>query len=338
MIRKNRSIPALIDVAHKAGVSAATVSRVINGGKNVSPRTLAAVTSAIRKLRYYPSDAARSLKGTGTKTIGLIVPTVANPFFSSAADAIQEVASAHGCLVLLAASENNPVKEREQITTLIQRRVDGLVLVPSDATDVSILEHTGFPTICLDQPIKDGSIATVLCDNYGGARAATDHLIKQGHKRILCIGEDPKLFTSRGRFRGYRDAVRKAGLPYLAEPNVQDYASAETAVLAHLKSAKPIDAIFSTKNSTTIYVYYILRRLGCRIPESVALLGFDDFELADALEPPISVIRQPVAELATRAAELLFQQMETGIQGQSKVILKVELVVRSSCGSNGASK
>lgn len=338
MIRKNRSVPALIDVAHKAGVSAATVSRVINGGKNVSPRTLAAVTSAIRKLRYYPSHAARSLKGTVTKTIGLIVPSVANPFFSSAADAIQQVASSHGCLVLLAASENNHAKEREQITTFIQRRIDGLVLVPSDATDVSILEHAGFPTVCLDQPIKGGSIATVLCDNYGGARAATDHLIKRGHKRILCIGEDPKLFTSQARFRGYRDAVRKADLPHLAEPNVRNYASAEAAVLAHLKCANPIDAIFSTKNSTTVYVYYVLRKLGYRIPESVALLGYDDFELADALEPPISVVRQPVAELATRAAELLFQQMETGVQSRSKVILKVELVVRSSCGNNRASK
>jgi LacI family transcriptional regulator len=115
MISKNRSVPALIDVARKARVSVSTVSRVINGGKNVSPRTLVAVTSAIRKLRYYPSHAARSLKGTGTKTIGLIVPGVTDHFFSRAADAIQQVASAHGCLVLLAASNNNPHEEREQI-------------------------------------------------------------------------------------------------------------------------------------------------------------------------------------------------------------------------------
>jgi LacI family transcriptional regulator len=303
---------------------------VINGGKNVSPRTLAAVNATIKKLRYYPSDAARSLKGAVTKTIGLVVPSVANPFFSNAANTIQQIASSHGCHVLLAASENNPATEREQITTFIQRRIDGLILVPSDATDVTVLEHAGFPTVCLDQPIKGGSVATVLCDSYGGARAATDHLIRQGHKRILCIGEDPRLFTSKARFRGYRDVIRKAGLPHLTEPDVQDYASAEAAVLAHLKSPKPIDAIFSTKNSTTIYVYYILRKLGCRIPDSVALIGFDDFELADALEPPITVIRQPVTELATRAAELLFQQMETGIQSQSKVVLNVELIVRSS--------
>jgi len=337
MSRKKRSIPALIDVARKAQVSAATVSRVINGGKNVSPRTLAAVTSAIKSLRYYPSHAARSLKGAVTKTIGIIVPSVANPFFSSAADAIQRVASAHGCVVLLATSENNSANEREKITTFIQRRIDGLILVPSDATEANLLAHAGFPTVCLDQPIKGGALTTVLCDSFGGARAATDHLIKLGYKRILCIGEDPKLFTSQARFRGYRHAVREAGLPYLAEPNVRDYESAEAAVHAHLKSTEPIDAIFSTKNSTTVYVYYILRKLGCPIPGSVALLGYDDFVLADALVPPISVVRQPVVEMATRAAELLFQQMETGIQSPSRLTLKVELVVRSSCGSGRAS-
>jgi LacI family transcriptional regulator len=334
MIKKNRSVPALSDVARKAGVSDATVSRVINGGKNVSPKTMAAVTSVIQKLGYYPNQAARSLKGARTKTIGLIVPSVANPFFSSAAAAIQQVASAHGCLVLLAASDNDPSKEKEQVTTFIKRRIDGLILVPSDSADAGLLKHAGFPTVCFDQPIKGSSIATVVADNYGGAKTATEHLVKQGYKRILCIGEDPKLFTSQERFRAHRNVIRKADLPYLAEPNVRDYASAEAAVLAHLQGAEPIDAIFSTKNSTTIYVYYILHKLGCSIPESVALLGYDDFELADALEPPISVVRQPVEQIATQAAELLFQQMKTGVPSYSTVTLSVELVVRASCGAH----
>jgi LacI family transcriptional regulator len=263
------------------------------------------------------------------------VPSVANPFFSSAADAIQKVASAHGCLVLLAASENDPSKERELVTTFIQRRIDGLIFVPSDAAVVDILEHAGFPAVCFDQPINGGSIATVLADNYGGARAATEHLVKHGYKRILCIGEDPKLFTSQERFRAHRDVIRATGLPYIAEPNVHDFASAEAAVLTHLKCAKPIDAIFSTKNSTTLYVYYVLRKLGYRIPESVALIGYDDFELADALEPAISVIRQPVEEIATRAAKMLFHQMRRVNQRQDSVIVDVQLIARASCGTLG---
>jgi len=329
---KNRSVPALMDVARHAGVGAATVSRVINGGHNVSPRTLAAVLSAIQELGYHPSQAARSLKGARTKTIGLIIPSVADSFFASAAAAIQDVASAHGCLVLLAASDNDPVKEREQVTMLIQRRIDGLILAPSDAADANILKHAGFPTICFDRPIKGAAISTVLGDNYGGARAATAHLVHQGYKRILCLGGYPRLFTSQRRFRGHRDVIRKAGLPYLAELEVEDYISAEAALLRHLNGPNAVDAIFSTKNSTTVYVYEISRKLGLRIPDAFALLGYDDFELADALEPPISVIRQPVADIATRAAQLLFQQMESGDESHSLTTLGVELIVRASCG------
>lgn len=329
-IRKNRSVPALIDVARKAGVGIGTASRVINGGHNVSARTLAAVTSAIEKLGYFPSHAARSLKGAKTKTIGLIVPNVADPFFSSTVAAIQRVASAHGCLVLLAASDNNPTKEREYLTALIQRRIDGLILAPSHAPDVSLIERAGFSTVCFDRPIKGNTIATVVGDNYGGAKAATEHLIEQGYKRILCMSQDPRLFSSQKRVHAYRDAIRKAGLPYLAELEIQDYAFAEAVVLAHLRGAEPIDAIFSTKNSTTIYVYEILRKFGYSIPGSVALVGYDDFELADALEPPISVVRQPIVQIGTRAAETLFQQMDTGSQTHELQILDVELVIRAS--------
>lgn len=334
---KIRSVPALIDVARKAGVGAGTVSRVINGGHSVSPKTLAVVQAAIQELGYYPSHAARSLKGAHTKTIGLIVPSVADPFFSSAAAAIQQVADDHGCLVLLAASDNDPEKEREHIALLIQRRVDGLILVPTYAPDIKVIEDAGFSTVCFDRPIKrngiaGSGIATVVGDNYGGAKAATEHLIQQGYKRILCISQDPKLYSSQQRVRAYRDAVRKAGLPSLVEREVQDAAVVEAALLPYLKSAEPIDAIFSTKNSTTIYVYQYLRKNGYRIPKTVALIGYDDFMLADTLEPSISVVRQPVTKIGTRAAELLFQQMETGNQSHETEILGVELVLRASSG------
>lgn len=331
MPRQVRNVPALLDVAQRAGVGAATVSRVINGGRNVSSETFARVTAAISELNYIPSHAARSLKGARTGTIGLIVPSVADPFFSTASAAIQEVANAHGLLVLLAASDNDPRKEREYLTKLIQRRVDGLILAPSEAANAAIFAEAGFPTICFDRPMKGNSVGTVVSDNYSGAKLATEHLIAQGYQRILCIGGYPKLFTSKLRFRGHRDVIQKAGLPYLAELNVEDYSSAEAAVLAHLSGPKAADAIFSTKNSTTVDVYKILRGLGIQIPHSMGLLGYDDFELADTLDPPISVIRQPVTQMATRAAEWLVQQMETGDQTYATVTLNVELVVRDSC-------
>jgi LacI family transcriptional regulator len=335
MAKKERSVPALQDVAKKAGVGAATVSRVINGGLNVSPATFAAVTAAIRELGYHPNHAARSLKGAKTKTIGLVIPSVADPFFSSAAAAIEDVARTRETLVLLATSNNDPEHEREQMSTLIQRRIDGLILVPSAATDSSLFEQAGFPAICLDRPLRGTPISTVLGDNLGGAKAATQHLVDHGYKHILCLGGDPLLFTSKKRFQGHRETIRKAALPYLAEFNIQDYASAEAAVLAHLNTKPGIDAIFTTKNSTTVFVYKILKRHGLSIPQDVALLGYDDFELADALDPPISVIRQPVRQLATTAAELLFEQMDRGTGGQGLITLDVELVRRQSCGCAG---
>ncbi len=332
MVTKSRSVPALIDVARLAGVGAATVSRVINGGQNVSGKTMAAVQSAIEELGYHPSQAARTLKGARTKTIGLIVPSVADPFFSAAAAAIEVVARAHGSLVLLATSDNLPLREREQVTTLIQRRIDGLILAPSDAAEIDALRHAGFPVVCFDRPFPGDALPTVLSDNYGGAKAATEHLVAQGYKRILCIGGDAKLFTSRKRVRGHRDVVRAANLPYLAELDVQNYASAEAALHRHLSGKEPIDAVFCIKNAITANVYRILRQMEVRVPEAVALLGYDDFELADALEPPVSVIRQPVVSIATRAAEMLFKALETGCEESVTLTLKVELVARGSCG------
>jgi len=299
-----KTVPALLDVARHAGVGPATVSRVINGGHNVSRKTMALVEKAIRELGYHPNQAARSLRSAQTKTIGLVIPSVADPFFSSAAAAIQEVAREHGTLVLLVASDNLPAREYEQITTLIRRRIDGLIIAPSDAADPEMLRHAGFPVVCFDRPIAGHSLPTVLADNYGGAKAATEYLVRNGYKRILCMGGDSRLFTSRRRVRGHRDVIAASGLPYLAELDVQDYDSAKAALLRHLNGKNSIDAVFAIKNAITVNVYKILHGLGIPIPSGIALMGFDDFELADTLHPPISVVRQPIAAIARRAAEL----------------------------------
>ena len=330
MGKKKLNTPALMDVARRAGVGAATVSRVINGGQNVSPRTLAAVQKAIEELGYHPNQAARSLKGARTKTIGLIVPSVADPFFSTAAAAIQNVARRHGTLVLLAASDNQHAREREQITTLIQRRIDGLILAPSEAASPEMLRHADFPVVCFDRPFPGNTLPCVLTDNYGGAKTATDYLVRRGYKRILCLAGDPDLFTSQRRVRGHRDIIRAAGLPYLAALEIQDAASVAAAVTPYLSGRDRIDSIFCIKNAITVEVYKLLRKQNIAIPQKVALLGFDDFDLADALEPPITVVRQPIEAIATKAAELLFEALEKAEIKQNSVTLKVELVERGS--------
>ena len=330
LVAKVRSVPALIDVARRAGVGAATVSRVINGGQSVSSKTMAAVQEAIVELGYHPSEAARSLKGARTKTIGLIVPSVADPFFAVAAAAVQEVARAHGTLVLLAASDNLPERESEHVISLIQRRVDGLILAPSDAVNADLLKHAGFPVVCFDRPFP-GSVPTVLSDNHGGAKMATEHLLHSGCKRILCLAGDSQLFTSLRRVRGYRDVMNSAGLPRMEELEVNDMEGVRAALKRHLEGRVKVDGIFSIKNALTVHAYKVLRELGVAVPGKVSLLGFDDFELADALDPPITVVRQAVVGIATRAADLLFESMSAGHRKQRTTTLKVELVRRGSC-------
>jgi LacI family transcriptional regulator len=327
---KGLNAPALMDVARRAGVGAATVSRVINGGQNVSARTLATVQRVIEELGYHPNQAARSLKGARTKTIGLIVPSVADPFFSTAAAAIQDVAREQGTLVLLAASDNQHAREREQIITFIQRRIDGLILTPSEAAAPNMFRHVGFPVVCFDRPFPGESLPAVLSDNYGGAKAATEYLVSRGYKRILCLAGDPKLFTSQRRVRGHRDVIRAAGLPYLAELQVQDASGVAAALAPYLTGKKRVDAIFSIKNAITVEAYKLLRREGIAIPQKMALLGFDDFDLADTLDPPITVVRQPIQAMATKAAQLLFEALEKHPLSRNPVTLRVELIERGS--------
>jgi len=325
------SAPALADVARLARVGSGTVSRVINGGKNVSPKTLARVRAVMEQLGYEPSFTARALKGGPSNTIGLIVPTVADPFFSSAAAAIQEIAGQHGTLVLLAASENDARKEEQEVSALIRRRVDGLILAPAPGSRRTLIDNASFPVVCFDRPICDATLTTVMADNYGGARVAVEHLVDRGFKRILCIGGYGGLMTSQKRFQAHKDVVRAAGLPYLAELEAEDFISTQSAILRHIRGPERVDAIFSTKNTTTVYIYKILKDLGIRIPGQIGLIGFDDFDLAEVLDPPISVVRQPITRIATRAAELLFDELANRKPANSMTTLDVELVLRGSC-------
>lgn len=187
----------LSDVASSAGVGTTTVSRVINGGAKVSPETLARVRRAIAELEFIPNYAARMLRGEQTKTIGLIVPSIADSFFSSCAEAIQKVARRHGTLVILTVTNNDPAIEIATINTLL-RRTDGLLLVPTRSHDRELrdlLRNMSIPVICFDRPIDHTQIPTVMSQNFEGARAATRHLLQHGFRRILCLGGESDLFT-----------------------------------------------------------------------------------------------------------------------------------------------
>jgi LacI family transcriptional regulator len=340
---KKSSHPTLSQVARKAGVGTTTVSRVINGGQRVSPETLEHVRRVIETLGYTPNQAARTLKGHRTKTIGLVIPSIADPFFSSCAEAAQAIARANDSLMVVAVTSNDPHTEMENLDVLIRHRTDGLLIVPANSqsqTLRNLLERVAVPIVAIDRPVSESPIVCVVCDNFNGAITGTRHLIDHGYKRIVCLTGESTLYTIRERMRGYRKAVEAARLPCIFDTTVKDYKSAEYAIKRLLDSPNPPDAIFATKNSTTIFAFEVLQALNVPIPQSIALLGFDDFELASTLRPSISVVQQPVEEIGRKAAELLFDQLLEGRKSAAtaaqkqplQIKLQTRLIRRSSCG------
>ena len=340
---KKFTLPTLSEVARQAGVGNTTVSRVINGGDRVSPMTLARVRSVIEALGYRPNQAARVLKGDRTKTIGLMIPSLADPFFSSCAEAAQAVVRANDSLLIVTATQNDPHTEIEKLNVLISHRVDGLLIAPANSQSqalCNLVNRLSIPVVAIDRPIFNSSVSSVLTDNFKGARSATQHLIDHGCERVACLTGESTLFTIQERIRGYRAAVHHAGLTYSLNTSIKDYMSAEYAIESLLAGPNPPDALFTLKNSTTIYAFEVLQKLKITMPKPIALLGFDDFELARTLRPSVSVVQQPVEDIGRLAAELLFEKFLSGsnasLHGHStrarRILLETQLIRRSSCG------
>jgi LacI family transcriptional regulator len=342
-MHKSRSHPTLAEVARKARVGTTTVSRVINGGERVSPGTLKRVQAVIEQVGYMPNHAARVLKGERAKTIGMVIPSIADPFFSSCAEAAQAIARAHDSLLMVTVTHNDSRAEMENLNILLRHRTDGLLLAPANYQSdplAEFLHRMGIPVVTFDRVLVHSGIPSVLADNFNGARMATQHLIDHGYSRILCLGGEPTLYTLRERLRGYRQVMEANRLTPRVDMSVTDYKSAEYAIQNMLATGQPPDAIFTLKNSTTIYAFETLQKLKVPVPKSVALLGYDDFELASALRPAISVIQQPVEDIGRIAAEILFENLLSVDKGKSHEIkkrqypikLKTKLVLRQSCG------
>lgn len=342
-MKLNGSPPTLSDVAHKAGVGIATVSRVVNGGDQVSPQTLKRVNEVIKEMGFIPNQAARVLKGERTKIIGLIVPRIADPFFSTCAEAAEQIARANDSLLIVMGTNNDPHLEMENIRLLLRHSADGILLVPANDRNAELaafLDSMRTPVIAFDRPVSGSRIGCVVGDNRDAAYKATQHLLQHGHKRILCLCGETPLYTIRERVAGYRLAMENAHLPALVDASVKDYRSAEYAIDSYLSSDDPPDAIFTLKNSNTIFAFETLQKLEVSVPQTTALLGFDDFELAATLRPSISVVQQPAEELGRVAAELLFEQIlgrtnskTSGIRKRGvQIKLASRLILRASCG------
>jgi LacI family transcriptional regulator len=325
----------ITDVARIAGVAPMTVSRVLTGSAIVSPDKASRIHEAMNLLRYRPNETARALRSKRSKIIGLIVPRLADPFFSTIAHAVNSVAADNGYSVLIVTSNDEEESEYSQAQMMVLRGVEGIVIVPGAGyhSKLNRPEFEQISLVALDKPIDEPTVDSVLIENTEGARLAVEHLIKHGHKRIACISEANGLFTLHKREEGYQKAMTDHDLRVQIVTDCTAERSPE--VIRHLMRGKtPPTAILTTNGPATRNLLHCLLDLRIKIPEQLALIGFDDFEFADILEPSLTVVSQPVRELGKIAAMHMFEQLKEGrSQHIGKVtMLPVELVIRRSCG------
>ncbi|MGD0733747.1 MAG: LacI family DNA-binding transcriptional regulator [Terracidiphilus sp.] len=329
------------DVARLAEVGTMTVSRVLNGSARVSKEATDRVRAAIEQLNYRPNELARALRGERTRTIGLILPYLYDPFFAVSAHAVSTVAQQRGYSVIMTTSNEDPETEYAAAIQMLQRHVDGLILIPSSRGKSRINRALLGKThvVVFDRPLDDNSFDTVLVQNKFGSRRMVQHLIGHGHKAITFMGLSRSIFTMDARFNGYRQAMSAAGLEVDACFQCATMPSTLQAIQTRLASKKKPTAYFTANTLVTRYVFAALLQLGIQIPSEVALAGFDDFELADFTGPPLTVVRQPAEEMGRVAANQLFDRLERGEMPQTgnRVVLPVEIVLRRSCGCKNKS-
>jgi LacI family transcriptional regulator len=320
----------MVDVARHAGVSLKTVSRVVNKAPNVQQELVDRVLAAVDELGFRRNQLASALRsGQQTSTVGLLIEEIANPFYATIAQVAAEVAAGFDSLLIMASSEEDPVREERLLRDLCARRVDGLLVVPA-GYDHSFLRtevEQGIPVVFLDRPAGGLVADTVLLDNRGGARAGVEHLLGQGHRRIGVLLDSIGVYTMRERLAGAQEALDAAGLPYdesLVCDGVRDPVTAAQAVARMLDSPDPPTAFFALNNRITVGVVQELWQRNSR----AAVVGFDDFELSHLMPLPLTVIAYDTRQLARQAAELLFARIAKENLWPRTVVLPTTLVRR----------
>lgn len=334
------------DVAKLAGVSAVTVSRVLNSSNRVSPATQARVQRAIEELSYVPSVAARSLRSRQTFTLALIVPDINNTFWTTVARGVEDAAQGKGYSVFLCNSDEDPTKQQRYLDVVISQQVDGVIIAPYDAEadNLERLRRRNIPVVVVDRDIDDWEVDTVRGDSVAGARALVRHLIGLGHQRIAVVTGPPNTTTAIDRVVGYHLALSEAGIavdPALIRFGEYRSSSGERQTDALLRTAQPPTAIFAANNTIAMGVIDAVGRHGLRIPHDIALVSFDDLPDASHLFPFLTVASQPVYDLGVNAAQLLLSRLAADEELPARqVVLPTRVVIRHSCGSrlhaNGA--
>jgi LacI family transcriptional regulator len=325
--------PTIKDVAAEAGVSLKTVSRVLNLEPGVAAATSLKVKAAAERLGFQRNETAAQLRrlDQSSRLIGLVIEDLANPFYSTLARGVENVVRGAGYLLMVASSDEDPTVERDVLRALLTRRVDGLIIVPTGPDQSFLLPEIvgGTAIVFVDRPALSGRADVVMAANAEGAVQGVTHLIDFGHRAIGYLGDDQVIATARDRYLGYCDAMASAGLvpdEAFVRLGLHDTAAAEAAVNELLEGEPAPTALFTSNNRITVGALRAMRRH----PTPVALVGFDDFELADVVDPGITVVAQDVGAMGRTAAELLLSRLRSAERPVTKVVLGTRLVVRGS--------
>jgi LacI family transcriptional regulator len=326
------------DVARLAGVSVGTVSNTLNRPDRVGPDTQRRVRAAIAELGWVPNETARQLRGGKSRSIGLVVMDISNPFFTDLTAGVEEVAAAAGLTALVSNSAQRPARERQHLEALLHQRVRGVVLAPIGADWDEALLQAGIPLVIVDRATTTGSTCTVSVDDISGGRAVGVHLIDQGHRRVAFVGgpdvqqvHERREGVERGLLLGDRHSILSVipteGL------TVADGRTAAQSIVATQATQRPT-AVFCANDLVAIGLLQGLISRGLRVPEDVAVVGYDDIEFASAAVVPLTSVRQPRAELGRTAARLLLSEIAAADEETSHIHQQVrftpELIVRDS--------
>jgi LacI family transcriptional regulator len=327
----------LKELAARAKVHPSTISRIANHDPRlrVAPATRARIEALLRETEYRPNGVARGLKLRQTLVLAVVIPDIANPFFGALFRGIEDGAAPRGYQVLLCNTDGSPDRQRAHLHSLIARRVDGVILASTFLKDPAVrwLRHQRVPYVLVNRFSEEGLDAFVGSDDVTGARLATQHLIGLGHVRIGHLAGQSTVSTGVLRRRGFQTAMTEAGLSTASELQVESGFIEEGGIRGMeklLALREPPTAVFAVTDAVAIGAYGVVVRSGRRIPEDVAIVGYNDIPLAGRLVPGLTTVHVPIHEFGSAAARLLLEQIESGQATPRRVVYTPQLVVRGS--------
>lgn len=323
----------IIDIADKVGVSYTTVSRALNDKKGVSDKMREKIIKAAKEMGYQPNILARGLVSNSSKTIGLIIPDIINPFFPEIARGIEDAASNKGYTVFLSNSNWEIEKEQKCINSLVSNRVDGIIINPNSTDNLEKLQKLDIPIVYVNTKVKDEDVSFIGIDNVSGAKSATQHLIDCGYTKIAYLGGTVKSYSNNMRMKGYKETLIENNFEIDEELIVNskfntDVAYDETKKLLILKN--PPDAIFAANDIIALGVLHAVDESGIKTPGEFGVIGFDDISEASLYQIQLTTMSLPKYFMGIKAFDLLIDQIENDNMHNAQYIIKPKLVQRKT--------